>query len=116
MNIANSVLLTDLYQLTMLQTYHAERMQEMAVFELFARRLPPERGFLLAAGLEPALNWLENLHFTAEELDWLAGCGRFSPGFLASLAGFRFTGAVHALPEGTAFFADEPILDRKSVV
>lgn len=110
MNIANSVLLTDLYQLTMLQTYHAERMQETAVFELFARRLPPERGFLLAAGLEPALNWLENLHFTVEELDWLAGCGRFSPEFLASLAGFRFTGAVHALPEGTAFFADEPIL------
>ncbi len=110
MNTANSVLLTDLYQLTMLQTYHAECMQETAVFELFVRRLPPERGFLLAAGLEQALDYLENLHFTAEELDWLAGCGRFSPEFVTSLAGFRFTGTVQALPEGTAFFADEPIL------
>ena len=105
-----SALLTDLYQLAMLQTYHAERMQETAVFDLFARRLPPERGFLLAAGLEQALDYLENLRFTPEELDWLAGFGRFGAGFVNSLAEFRFTGAVHALPEGTAFFADEPIL------
>ncbi|MCA9042642.1 MAG: nicotinate phosphoribosyltransferase, partial [Planctomycetaceae bacterium] len=73
MNLANSALLTDLYQLTMLQTYHAERMQETAVFELFARRLPSEREFLLAAGLEQALDYLENLRFATEELDWLAG-------------------------------------------
>lgn len=110
MTLETSALLTDLYQLTMLQTYHAERMQETAVFDLFARRLPPERGFLLAAGLEQALDYLENLRFTPEELDWLAGCGRFGAGFVNSLAEFRFTGAVHALPEGTAFFADEPIL------
>ncbi len=110
MNFANSALLTDLYQLTMLQTYYAERMQEPAVFELFARRLPPERGFLLAAGLEQALDYLENLRFATEELDWLAGLGRFSPRFVASLENFRFTGSVHALPEGTAFFANEPIL------
>ena len=110
MTLETSALLTDLYQLAMLQTYHAERMQETAVFDLFARRLPPERGFLLAAGLEQALDYLENLRFTPEELDWLAGCGRFGAGFVNSLAEFRFTGAVHALPEGTAFFADEPIL------
>ncbi|HRD64877.1 MAG TPA: nicotinate phosphoribosyltransferase [Candidatus Competibacter sp.] len=110
MTIANSVLLTDLYQLTMLQTYHAERMQETAVFEMFVRRLPPERGFLLAAGLEQALDYLETLHFSADELDWLANCGRFSSQFVNSLAEFRFTGTVHALPEGTVFFADEPIL------
>ncbi len=110
MTIARSALLTDLYQLTMLQTYHAERMNETAVFELFARRLPPQRGFLLAAGLEQALDYLENLRFTAEERDWLASTGRFSVDFVASLADFRFAGAVQALPEGTAFFADEPIL------
>ncbi|KAB2930797.1 MAG: nicotinate phosphoribosyltransferase [Candidatus Contendobacter sp.] len=110
MTIARSVLLTDLYQLTMLQTYHAERMNETAVFELFVRRLPPQRGFLLAAGLEQALDYLENLRFTAEERDWLASTGRFSVDFVASLADFRFAGAVQALPEGTAFFADEPIL------
>jgi nicotinate phosphoribosyltransferase len=110
MTIAHSALLTDLYQLTMLQTYHAERMNETAVFELFVRRLPPQRGFLVAAGLEQALDYLENLHFTAEERDWLASTGRFSADFVASLADFRFTGAVQAMPEGTAFFADEPIL------
>jgi nicotinate phosphoribosyltransferase len=110
MMAVDSVLLTDLYQLTMLQTYHAEQMQETAVFELFVRRLPPERNFLIAAGLEQALDYLENLCFTTEELDWLANTGRFSSSFLAMLASFRFTGTVHALPEGTIFFANEPIL------
>jgi hypothetical protein len=61
MMAVDSVLLTDLYQLTMLQTYHAEQMRETAVFELFVRRLPPERNFLIAAGLEQALDYLENL-------------------------------------------------------
>ncbi|MDS4026200.1 MAG: nicotinate phosphoribosyltransferase [Candidatus Contendobacter sp.] len=110
MTIARSALLTDLYQLTMLQTYHAERMHETAVFELFVRRLPPERNFLLAAGLEQALDYLENLRFTAEERDWLTSTGRFSPDFVATLTDFRFTGAVWALPEGTVFFANEPVL------
>jgi nicotinate phosphoribosyltransferase len=94
----------------MLQTYHAERMQEMAVFDLFVRRLPTERGFLVAAGLEQALDYLENLHFTAAELDWLADCGRFKPSFVAWLETFRFSGDVDALPEGTVFFANEPLL------
>ena len=110
MPTAYSVLLTDLYQLTMLQTYHAARMQEMAVFDLFVRRLPAERGFLLAAGLEQALDYLENLRFTAAELDWLTDCGRFNPSFVAWLETFRFAGDVDALPEGTVFFANEPIL------
>jgi nicotinate phosphoribosyltransferase len=110
MTMIHSALLTDLYQFTMLQAYHAERMHETAVFELFVRRLPPERSFLLAAGLEQALDYLENLRVAPEERDWLAGTGRFSPEFVASLAEFRFAGAVYALPEGAAFFADEPIL------
>ena len=110
MTSADSVLLTDLYQLTMLQTYHAEQMRETAVFELFVRRLPPERNFLIAAGLEQALDYLEALCFTATELDWLANSGRFSPSFVAMLENLRFTGTVHALPEGTIFFANEPIL------
>ena len=110
MPIATSALLTDLYQFTMLQAYHAEGMNEPAVFELFSRRLPPERGFLLAAGLEQALDFLENLRFTAAELDWLADCGRFTPEFVAALEDFHFTGTVDALPEGTAFFANEPVL------
>lgn len=110
MRIESSALVTDLYQLTMLQGYHAAGMADTAVFEFFVRRLRPGRGFLIAAGLEPVLAFLEDLHFTADELDWLAGTGRFSGEFLATLASLRFTGDVHAMPEGTVFFPNEPIL------
>ena len=106
----NGVLLTDLYQLTMLQGYRAFGMEEIAVFEFFVRRLPRGRGFLLAAGLEQALQFLEGLHFTRQELAWLASTGRFTDEFIASLETLRFTGDVHAMPEGTVFFPDEPIL------
>ncbi len=106
----DSVLLTDLYQLTMLQTYYDRGMEETAVFDLFVRRLPAERGFLLAAGLEQALDYLEHLRFTPEELDWLADCGHFSGEFIEYLSRLRFTGEVHALPEGTVFFPNEPVL------
>ncbi len=110
MNLASSVLLTDLYQLTMLQGYYDTRMEQTAVFEFFVRRLRPGRGFLMAAGLEQALDYLEQLHFAPEELEWLASTRRFSPAFLASLEALRFTGDVHAMPEGTVFFPNEPIL------
>lgn len=110
MNPASSPLLTDLYQLTMLQGYFDRGMEETAVFELFVRRLPPARGFLLAAGLEQALDFLEHLHFSPAELDWLGRCGRFNARLIDRLSALRFTGEVHALPEGTAFFANEPIL------
>ncbi len=110
MNPGGSVLLTDLYQLTMLQGYHDAGMGETAVFEFFVRRLRPERGFLLAAGLEQCLDFLEQVRFTPEERAWLASTGRFSADFLASLEGLRFTGEVHAMPEGTVFFPNEPIL------
>jgi len=105
-----SVLLTDFYELTMLQAYFEERMSGTAAFEFFVRKLPPHRNFLLAAGLEQVLDYLAELSFTDDELAWLAGTGRFTPAFLASLAGLRFTGDVDAMPEGTPFFADEPIL------
>lgn len=106
----SGTLLTDLYQLTMLQAYHARGMNGPAVFELFVRRLPPGRNFLMAAGIEPVLDYLLALHFSHDELDWLAGCGRFERDFVASLANLRFTGDVDAMPEGTVFFPDEPIL------
>ena len=105
-----SALLTDLYQLTMLQGYFARGMAETAVFEFFIRRLPPGRSFLMAAGLEQAVSYLENLQFTPGELDWLAATGRFRKEFVDSLGRLRFTGDVHAMPEGTLFFAGEPIL------
>jgi len=105
-----SPLLTDLYQLNMLQAYLDHGRTETAVFELFFRKLPPQRGFLLAAGLEQALEFLATVSFAEEELDWLRHSGRFSRDFLDYLASFRFRGEVHAMPEGTVFFADEPIL------
>jgi nicotinate phosphoribosyltransferase len=81
-----------------------------AVFEFFVRKLPESRNFLVAAGLEQALDFLESVRFCAEEIDWLRGCGRFGREFVDLLAGFRFEGDVYAMPEGTVFFADEPIL------
>ncbi len=108
--LESSLLLTDLYQLSMLEAYAAHGMAETAVFELFVRKLPPTRGFLVAAGLEQSVQFLENARFTADELAWLSQTGQFSPGFLASLADFRFAGDVDAMPEGTVFFANEPII------
>lgn len=108
--IADGALLTDLYQLTMLQGYYRERMHDVAVFELFVRKLPAGRGFLVAAGLEQAVDYLLNLRFSSAELDWLRGTGFFNAEFLQWLQRFRFTGEVHAVPEGTVFFQNEPIL------
>ncbi|HEX2530108.1 MAG TPA: nicotinate phosphoribosyltransferase [Burkholderiaceae bacterium] len=105
-----SALLTDFYELTMLQAYHSQQMNETAVFEFFIRKLPEQRNFLVAAGLSELAAYLTGLHFTEQDLAWLRASGRFSESFIASLHDFRFTGDVDALPEGTIFFADEPIL------
>ncbi|MGD2032855.1 MAG: nicotinate phosphoribosyltransferase [Gammaproteobacteria bacterium] len=105
-----SVLLTDLYQLTMLDAYRQTGMNGTAVFEMFVRRLPASRGFLMAAGLEQALDYLESLRFEESELEWLAGCGHFDPEFVDWLADLRFEGDVWAMREGEVFFANEPML------
>jgi nicotinate phosphoribosyltransferase len=105
-----SSLSTDLYELNMVQAYLDQGEEAEAVFEFFFRKLPPRRNFLLAAGLETALDYLEGLHFTSEEIDWLAGTGRFRKNLLDYLANFRFTGDVHAIPEGTVVFPNEPLL------
>jgi nicotinate phosphoribosyltransferase len=110
MSPATSPLLTDLYQFNMIQAYLEHGRIETAVFEFFVRKLPTRRGFLVAAGLEPALDFLENLRFSADELEWLARSGRFSEQLIGYLANFRFSGDVHAMPEGTVFFTNEPIL------
>jgi len=110
MNSTTSALLTDLYQLNMMQAYLDHGETKTAVFEFFARALPARRGFLVAAGLEQALDFLENARFTGAEIDWLQRRGRFAANFLDYLREFRFSGDVHAMPEGTVFFANEPIL------
>ena len=101
---------TDLYQLTMIQAYLESGETDTAVFEFFVRKPPPQRSFLMAAGLDQALGFLEDLRFSTSELDWLAKSGRFSARLIDYLARFRFSGEVHAMPEGTIFFGNEPIL------
>ncbi|HXU92443.1 MAG TPA: nicotinate phosphoribosyltransferase [Gallionella sp.] len=105
-----SLLLTDLYQLTMLQGYFEHGMKETAVFEFFVRKLRPGRGFLMAAGLEQALDFLEQARFTGEELQWLRSTKRFSDDFIDWLADWRFEGDVDAMPEGMVCFPNEPLL------
>jgi nicotinate phosphoribosyltransferase len=105
-----SALLTDLYQVNMMQAYLDRGATDTAVFELFARNLPARRGFLVAAGLEQALQYLETLQLSAAEIEWLKSTGRFRSNLIDYLSSFRFTGDVHAMPEGTVFFANEPIL------
>jgi len=109
-NANSSILLTDLYMLTMLEGFYKQSMNGIASYEFFVRRLPDNRRFLLAAGLAQALQFLTDARFTSDELEWLRHTGRFSRDFIDHLAGWRFSGDVDAMPEGTAFFANEPIL------
>ncbi|WP_146649243.1 nicotinate phosphoribosyltransferase [Labilithrix luteola] len=102
--------LTDLYELTMVRGYLEAGMHETAVFELFVRALPRSRGFLIAAGLEQAITFLEGLRFSPAELDELAGSGALAAGLVDSLRNLRFTGDVDAIPEGTVVFENEPLL------
>ncbi|WP_342238584.1 nicotinate phosphoribosyltransferase [Inquilinus sp. OTU3971] len=107
---SESPLLLDLYQFTMMSAYFEHGMTAPAVFEFFVRELPARRGFLMAAGLEQVLDYLEGLRFGEDDLRYLAQIDRFSAGFLDYLAGFRFSGDVDAMPEGTVFFPDEPVI------
>jgi nicotinate phosphoribosyltransferase len=110
-------LLTDLYQLTMAYGYwKLGRAEDEAVFHLFFRRAPFRGGYAVAAGLAPALEYLQALRFSEEDAAYLAGltgndgAPLFEPGFLEYLRGLRFTCAVDGIPEGTAVFAHEPLL------
>lgn len=108
---ASAALLTDLYELTMLQAYLEEGLEESAVFDLFVRRLPADRNYLLACGLDDALHFLETMRFAPEAIEHLESLGTFRRRFLDALASFKFEGDVHAVPEGTPVFAGEPILE-----
>lgn len=106
-------LATDLYELTMAAAYFDNGMRDHAIFELFVRQLPPHRSYLIAAGLEQALDYLQALSFTSEEIAYLREHNSFadvSREFFDYLGEFRFTGDVWAVPEGTAVFGMEPIL------
>lgn len=108
-----SGLLTDLYELTMAAGYLQTQFDGAATFELFARHLPPKRNYLVAAGLEQVIEFLENVRFTSEDVDYLRSNNVFQhvgADFFDYLAKFRFTGDVWAIPEGTLVFAGEPLL------
>jgi nicotinate phosphoribosyltransferase len=109
----HSGLLTDLYELTMAAGYLQTRFDAHATFELFVRHLPAQRNYLVAAGLEQALQYLENVNFTAEEIDYLRRHPMFRhirPEFFDYLAKFRFSGDVWSMPEGSLVFPGEPML------
>ncbi len=110
MTPVTSPLTTDLYELNMIQAYLDRGEDKEAVFEFFVRRLPARRGFLLAAGLDDALTYLETLRFTDAEIDWLKSTKRFRGNLIDYLAGFRFTGDVHAIAEGAVCFPNEPLI------
>ena len=107
----SAALLTDLYELTMLQAYWREGMDREAVFSLYYRRLPETRDYMLACGLDDALRYLETVSFSEDALAFLAGRPEFGDGFVDWLADVRFTGDVRALPEGTPVFPYEPLLE-----
>lgn len=109
-NPSRSALFTDLYELTMARAYHGADMEGEAVFELFFRHMPENRGYALAAGLEDVLSYLESWRFHESDLDYLSGLDLFPAGFLERLSSIRFTGDVRAVPEGTAVFPGEPIV------
>lgn len=115
-----SAILTDLYELTMAAGYFAAgRQNDIATFEISIRRLPSNRDFVIVAGLEQTLEYLANLRFKPEEIEYLRKLPQFrnaAPGFFDYLAGFRFSGHVFAVPEGTPVFAGEPILTLKAPI
>jgi len=103
-------LFTDLYELTMAQAYAAEGMDQTAVFELMFRKMPQSRNYLVAAGIEDVLEFLEKFRFSREELNYLRQLPQFSSAFLRLLENIRFTGDVWAIPEGTVVFPNEPLV------
>ena len=110
MNSPNLTLLTDLYQLTMMQGYFKTGNQDVAVFDAFYRKNPCGNGYSICAGLEQVINYVENLHFSPDEINYLRGLHIFEDDFLDYLADFRFSGDIYAIPEGTVMFPREPML------
>ena len=104
-------LFTDLYELTMAQAYFSQGMHAPATFGLTVRSYPPNRGYLVSAGLDDVLDYLSRLQFDDEAIGYLRSLGSFTTDFLDYLRSVRFTGSVRAIPEGRLFFADEPLLE-----
>jgi len=107
----NLTLLTDLYELTMMQGYFEnEDVNQTVIFDMFYRNNPEGNGYAICAGLEQLIDYVKNLHFTEDEIDYLKSLGIFKSAFLAYLRDFRFTGDIYAIPEGTVIFPREPLV------
>ena len=110
MNRQDLTLLTDLYELTMMQGYYAKGQNEKVIFDVFFRQKPSNNGYSVCAGLDQVIDYIKNLNFTYEDVDYLRGLGIFNEDFLHYLSGFHFSGDIYAIPEGTVIFPKEPIL------
>ena len=110
-NMENLTLLTDLYELTMMQGYfHHKDRNETVIFDAFYRSNPCDGGYAISAGLEQVIDYIKNLHFTEEDISYLASLGIFDGDFLEYLKTFHFSGDIYAIPEGTVIFPREPLV------
>lgn len=110
MSKRNLTLLTDLYELTMMQGYYEKGQNENVIFDVFFRQNPCNNGYSVCAGLDQVIDYIKNLHFTYDDVDYLRGLGLFKEDFLHYLSGFHFSGDIYAIPEGTVVFPKEPLL------
>ena len=110
MSKRNLTLLTDLYELTMMQGYYEKGQNENVIFDVFFRQNPCNNGYSVCAGLDQVIDYKKNLHFTYDDVDYLRGLGIFKEDFLHYLSGFHFSGDIYAIPEGTVVFPKEPLL------
>lgn len=110
MNRQDLTLLTDLYELTMMQGYYEESQNEIVIFDVFFRQNPCNNGYSVCAGLAQVIDYIKNLNFTYEDVDYLRSLKIFSEDFLQYLSGFHFSGDIYAIPEGTVVFPKEPLL------
>ena len=110
MSKRNLTLLTDLYELTMMQGYYEKGQNENVIFDVFFRQNPCNNGYSVCAGLDQVIDYIKNMHFTYDDVDYLRGLGIFKEDFLHYLSGFHFSGDIYAIPEGTVVFPKEPLL------
>ena len=110
MSAQNLTLLTDLYELTMMQGYFESQANETVIFDVFFRENPNKGGYSVMAGLEQVIEYIKNLNFSYEDVDYLRGLGLFSEDFLHYLSGFHFSGDIYAIPEGSVIFPREPLV------
>jgi len=106
----NLTLLTDFYEITMMQGYYKENRNDIVVFDAFYRRNPSDGGYAVCAGLAQVIDYIKNLHFEKGDIDFLRNTGMFEEEFLSYLATFRFTGSIYAIPEGSVVFPMEPLV------